>query len=155
VNEMLKIVLIEGPLLDKLGEREPEVYGVGFSRDDIVRELQKKALALGVEVQFLSSYIEGELAQIIVDCDADGIIINPGAYTHTSVLLRDALIHASIPFVEAHFSNIFKREDFRKRSYVSDIAEGFICGFGVDTYRLALEAVFNHISQDLNDTSKT
>ena len=144
----MKIALIEGPLLDKIGERETEVYGSGFTRKDVEKKFKEKASALGVEIEFFSSYGEGELAQIIVDCDADGIVINPGAYTHTSVLLRDSLLYASIPFVEAHISNVFKREEFRRRSFVSDIAKGFVCGFGVDTYGIALEAVFKHLSQD-------
>lgn len=144
----MKIALIEGPLLDKLGEREPEVYGSGFSRQDVEEKLKEKASALGVEIEFFSSYSEGELAQIIAGCNADGIIINPGAYTHTSLLLRDSLLYASIPFVEAHFSNIFKREKFRRRSFISDLAEGVVCGFGVSTYGLALEAIFDQLSQD-------
>jgi len=144
----MKIALIEGPLLDRLGEREPEVYGGGFTRQDIEEKLKEKASVLGVEIEFFSSYSEGTLAQIIADCNADGIIINPGAYTHTSVLLRDSLQYASIPFVEAHFSNIFKREEFRRSSLISDIAKGVICGFGVSTYGLALEAIFDHLLQD-------
>lgn len=142
----MKIALIEGPLLDKLGEREPEIYGGKFSRKDLEAALMKKAETLGVKLEFLSSYIEGELAEIIVNCDADGIIINPGAYTHTSILLRDALTYKNTPFVEAHLSNIFSREEFRKTSYLSDVADGFICGFGPDTYILALEAVFRCLS---------
>ena len=143
----MKIALIEGPLLDKLGEREQEVYGYGFSREDLERSLQKKANALGVNLEFKSSYVEGEIAKIITECDADGIIINPGAYTHTSILLRDALVFKKIPFVEVHFSNIFSREEFRKTSYLSDVAQGLICGFGEDTYILALEAVFISLSR--------
>ncbi len=140
----MKIALIEGPLLDRIGEREPEIYG--FTREELVRSLTEKASALGVELVFLSSYFEGELAKLIAECSADGIVINPGAYTHTSVLIRDALIFRKVPFVEAHFSNIFKREAFRQNSYLSDVAEGFICGFGVHTYSLAVEAVFNSLS---------
>jgi 3-dehydroquinate dehydratase-2 len=142
----MKIALIEGPLLDKLGVREPEIYGSGFSRADVEKKLLQKAESLGVEIVFLSSYLEGELAQIIAECDADGIIINPGAYTHTSILLRDVLIFKKIPFVETHLSNIFSREEFRKTSYLSDVANGFICGFGTDAYILALEAVFRCLS---------
>ena len=151
----MKIALIEGPLLDRLGEREPEVYGHGYTRKDVEIKLEEKASALGVELEFLNSYNEGELAKMIVDCDVDGIIINPGAYTHTSIVLRDALLFRKIPFVEAHFSNIFKREAFRRKSFISDIAEGIVCGFGVDTYVLALEAVFKCLSGVCNQTSKT
>lgn len=142
----MKIALIEGPLLDKLGDREPEIYGGGFSRADVEKKLMQKAESLGIEIVFLSSYLEGDLAKIIAGCDADGIIINPGAYTHTSILIRDALMYKKIPFVEAHLSNIFSREEFRKTSYLSDVANGFICGFGTDTYILALEAVFRCLS---------
>ena len=143
----MKIALIEGPLLDKLGKREPQIYGDGFKREDVERSLQEKADALDVDLEFKSSYVEGEIAKIITECDADGIIINPGAYTHTSILLRDVLVYKKIPLVEAHFSNIFSREEFRKTSYISDVAQGLICGFGKDTYILALEAVFRSLSR--------
>lgn len=143
----MKIAIIEGPLLDKLGSREPEIYGGGYTRGDLEKKLREKAAQLNISLEFLSSYVEGELAGIIADSDADGIIINPGAYTHTSVLLRDALLYKKTPFVEAHFSNIFNRESFRKTSYLSDVANGFVCGFGPDTYLLALEALSGLLSE--------
>jgi len=138
----MKIALIEGPLLDKIGQREKEVYG-SFSRDVLERSLITEAEQLGVEIIFLSSYLEGELAKLIVECDADGIIINPGAYTHSSILIRDALLCWGKPFTEAHISNIFSRENFRKKSYISDISSGFVAGFGVDTYAVALKGLLS------------
>ena len=109
----MKIALVEGPLLDRVGSREPSVYG-DFSREDLEKAIVVEAQDLGVELVFLSSYIEGELARLIAECDADGMIINPGAYTHTSVLVRDALLCYGKPFTEAHISNVFSREKFRK-----------------------------------------
>lgn len=136
----MKICIIEGPLLDKVGVREPQVYG-SFSRDDLVRITLEKGASLCMELVFSSSYIEGELAAIISDSKCDGMILNPGAYTHTSVLIRDAVLCSKIPFVEAHLTNIFGREDFRHRSFLSDIASGFVCGFGARTYAVALEGL--------------
>jgi 3-dehydroquinate dehydratase II len=136
----MKIAIIEGPLIDLIGSREPEYYG-SFSRENMIKSLIVQAEEEGVELVFLNSYIEGELAKLIVNCDADGIIINPGAYTHTSILLKDALTYLGKPFIEAHFSNIMSRENFRKKSYISDISSGFIAGLGELTYKTALAAL--------------
>ena len=135
----MKIMLIEGPLLDKIGEREPEIYGGKGTREKLMSAFYEKAASLGVEVEADSEYCEGALAKIIVNAKCDGIVINPGAYTHTSVLLRDALLCSKIPFVEAHISNVFEREDFRRRSYLSDIAVKVVYGLGTVTYSAALE----------------
>lgn len=140
----MKVCIIEGPLLDKVGTREPGVYG-SFSRDDLVRVTTEKGVSLGMELVFLSIYIEGELASIIADSKCDGMIINPGAYTHTSVLIRDAALCSKVPFVEAHLTNIFGREDFRHISFLSGIASGFVCGFGLLTYAIALEGLHSVI----------
>ena len=117
----MKILLIEGPLLDKIGEREPEIYGGKGTREKLISAFNEKAALLGVETESVSEYCEGALAKIIVNAKCDGIVINPGAYTHTSVLLRDALLCSKIPFIEAHISNVFEREDFRRKSYLSDV----------------------------------
>lgn len=135
----MKILLIEGPLLDKIGEREPEIYGGKGTREKLISAFSEKAEALGVETESVSEYCEGALAKIIVNAKCDGIVINPGAYTHTSVLLRDALLCSKIPFVEAHISNVFEREEFRRKSYLSDIAVKVVYGLGTVTYSTALE----------------
>ena len=134
-------MLIEGPLLDKIGEREPEIYGGKGTREKLMSAFAEKAKALGVETEAVSEYCEGALAKIIVNAKCDGIVINPGAYTHTSVLLRDALLCSKIPFVEAHISNIFEREEFRRKSYLSDIAVKVVYGLGSATYAAALEGL--------------
>ena len=137
----MKILLIEGPLLDKIGEREPEIYGGKGTREKLISAFNEKAAALGVETEAVSEYCEGALAKIIVNAKCDGSIINPGAYTHTSVLLRDALLCSKIPFVEAHISNVFEREEFRRKSYLSDIAVKVVYGLGPVTYSAALESL--------------
>lgn len=137
----MKILLIEGPLLDKIGEREPEIYGGKGTREKLISAFNEKAAALGVETEAVSEYCEGALAKIIVNAKCDGIVINPGAYTHTSVLLRDALLCSKIPFVEAHISNVFEREEFRRKSYLSDIAVKVVYGLGTETYSAALESL--------------
>lgn len=143
----MKIMLIEGPLLDKIGEREPEIYGGKGTREKLMSAFAEKAKALGVETEAVSEYCEGALAKIIVNAKCDGIVINPGAYTHTSILLRDALLCADIPFVEAHISNVFAREDFRKKSYLSDIAVKVVYGLGSATYATALEVLADFLKK--------
>lgn len=137
----MKILVIHGPNLNLLGKREPEIYGT-FTLDDINGRLASLAAELGVEVSFFQSNHEGELVQKIHDAMNvfQAIVINPGAYTHTSVALRDAISSTGIPTVEAHISNIYKREEFRKHSYISGVAVGQITGFGADSYLLALRA---------------
>jgi 3-dehydroquinate dehydratase-2 len=137
----MKILVMHGPNLNLLGKREPEIYG-SFTLDDINKRIAALAGELGVEVSFYQSNHEGELVQKIQDsmgaCQA--IVINPGAYTHTSIALRDAISASGIPTVETHISNIHKREEFRKHSYIAGVAIGQIAGFGVDSYLLALRA---------------
>ena len=137
----MKILIIHGPNLNLLGKREPDIYG-SFTLDEINNRLSSLAKELGVEVSFYQSNHEGELVQKIQDAMGvfGAIVINPGAYTHTSVALRDAISSTGIPTVEAHISNIYKREEFRKHSYISGVAIGQIAGFGVDSYLLALRA---------------
>jgi 3-dehydroquinate dehydratase-2 len=137
----MKILVIHGPNLNLLGKREPEIYG-STTLDDINQQLGDLAAELGVEISCFQSNHEGELVQKIQDamgvCQA--IVINPGAYTHTSVALRDAIAGSGIPTVETHISNIYKREDFRKHSFISGVAVGQISGFGPGSYLLALRA---------------
>lgn len=137
----MKILVIHGPNLNLLGKREPDIYG-SFTLDEINSRLAALAGELGVEVSFYQSNHEGELVQKIQDAMgvAQAIVINPGAYTHTSIALRDAIASTGIPTVEAHISNIYKREEFRKHSYISGVAAGQISGFGPDSYLLALRA---------------
>jgi 3-dehydroquinate dehydratase-2 len=137
----MKILVIHGPNLNLLGKREPDIYG-SFTLDDINNRLAALAVELGVGVSFYQSNHEGELVQKIQDAMGvyQAIVINPGAYTHTSVALRDAIASTGIPTVEAHISNIYKREEFRKHSYISGVAIGQITGFGADSYLLALRA---------------
>jgi 3-dehydroquinate dehydratase-2 len=137
----MNILVIHGPNLNLLGKREPDIYGT-FTLDDINNQLAALAKELGVEVSFYQSNHEGELVQKIQDAMGvyQAIVINPGAYTHTSVALRDAISSTGIPTIEAHISNIHRREEFRKHSFVSSVAIGQIIGFGADSYLLALRA---------------
>jgi 3-dehydroquinate dehydratase-2 len=144
---MSTILLLHGPNLNLLGTREPEIYG-GESLEQINRQLTESTAAAGHELVSLQSNAEYELIQRIHDAKQQGvkfIIINPGAFTHTSVALRDALLGVEIPFVEVHLSNVHAREEFRRHSYFSDIAEGVICGFGANSYHLALHAVLSKL----------
>ncbi len=143
----MKILIINGPNLNLLGKREPDVYG-SITLDEINGRISALAGDLGVEVSFFQSNHEGELVQKIQDAMGvyQAIVINPGAYTHTSVALRDAISSTGIPTVETHISNIYKREEFRKHSYVSGVAVGQISGFGPDSYLLALRAAAAFVS---------
>ena len=139
----MKVLIINGPNLNMLGKRETSVYGAN-SLPDIEKSVKEKAQKLGIEVWFFQSNHEGELIERIHNAGIekmDGIVINPGGYTHTSVVLRDALLAVNIPFVEVHISNVAKREDFRHVSYFSDIAIGTVAGLGPIGYCLALEGL--------------
>jgi len=137
----MKILVMNGPNLNLLGKREPDIYG-SMTLDDINKQITALAAQLGVEVDFFQSNHEGELVQKIQDAMGiyQALVINPGAYTHTSVALRDAISSTGIPTVEAHISNIYKREEFRKHSYISGVAAGQITGFGPESYLLAIRA---------------
>lgn len=138
-----QILLLNGPNLNLLGTREPEIYGA-TTLADIERELQAQASAAGARLTPFQSNHEGALVDRIHAARTDGtgwIIINPGAYTHTSIALRDALAGVAIPFIEVHISNVHRREPFRHHSYLSDLAVGTIVGLGVSGYRLALQHV--------------
>jgi len=142
---MQRILVIHGPNLNLLGQREPDIYG-SLTLDDVNSALQGLASELGCRLACFQSNSEGALVDTIqaaIGC-YDGIVINPAAYTHTSVALRDALAATGIPFVEVHLSNIHRREPFRHHSYLAPLAVGQICGFGLDSYLLGLRALFNH-----------
>lgn len=137
-----KILILNGPNLNMLGRREPQIYG-SETLKDIEARAKKEAKALGLTIDFKQSNHEGELVDWIQQAgDAyAGLVINAGGYTHTSVALRDALLTLKIPVVEVHLSNLFKREEFRHHSYISATAQGLICGFGGTGYVLALKAI--------------
>ncbi len=142
---MASILVLHGPNLNLLGTREPDIYG-STTLDDINTELTHRCLATGHHIQFLQSNAEYELIDRIHDAKQEGInfiIINPAAFTHTSVAIRDALAGVAIPFIEVHLSNVHTREPFRQHSYFSDLAQGVICGFGAHSYYLALDAAID------------
>ncbi|WP_380179748.1 type II 3-dehydroquinate dehydratase [Kalamiella sp. sgz302252] len=142
------ILLLNGPNLNLLGTREPEKYG-STTLAEIVSGLTAQAGELGVKLSHLQSNAEYALIDRIHEArgNVDYIVINPAAYTHTSVALRDALLAVSIPFIEVHLSNVHAREPFRHHSYLSDIAAGVICGLGVDGYTWALQTAVKRLSQ--------
>ena len=146
---MSKILILNGPNLNLLGEREPEIYG-HESLNDISSGLNEVAKEINLELSHQQFNSEAELIEEIhlaKKDKVDFIIFNPGAFTHTSIALRDALLGVSIPFIEIHISNVFAREDFRKKSYLSDIAVGVISGHGIFGYELALMSAYNIINK--------
>ena len=139
---MARILLLNGPNLNLLGTREPDIYGT-VTLQQVQAKLEGKARARGHDLVSAQSNAEHELVGRVQSAGADGvafIIINPGAFTHTSIALRDAFLAVSVPFIEVHLSNVFAREEFRHRSYLSDLAVGCIVGLGPIGYELALEA---------------
>ncbi|MBC8020318.1 MAG: type II 3-dehydroquinate dehydratase [Methyloceanibacter sp.] len=136
------IYVLNGPNLNLLGAREPEVYG-RETLEDLRARCERKAAALGFSLVFRQSNHEGELVAWIQEArtDAAGLIVNAGAFTHTSIALLDALLACPVPSVEVHLSNIFTREPFRQHSYISKAVKGMICGFGPIGYELAIEAL--------------
>ena len=146
---MAKLLILNGPNLNLLGTREPAVYG-SQSLSQINQQVIEQAKGLGHQCECLQSNREYELIEKIHQAETDGvsfIIINPGALTHTSIALRDALLGVSIPFIEVHLSNVHAREPFRQHSYLSDVAVGVICGLGAQGYRLALQAAHAYIQE--------
>ena len=146
-----KILILNGPNLNLLGTREPGIYG-HETLADIGKRCEKKAAALGLKMDVRQSNSEGELIDWIHETASEwsGLIINPAAYTHTSVAIMDALKMANCPIVEVHLSNIYQRETFRHHSYVSLVADGVISGFGPAGYELALEAVLGLVRKKEN-----
>lgn len=146
MNDILTILVINGPNLNLLGQREPEIYG-HQSLADIAEQLDQQAQPLHVKLEHFQSNHEGAIVDRIHQGmgNVDFIIINPGAFTHTSVALRDALLGVNIPFIEVHLSNVHAREPFRKHSYLSDKAVGVICGLGSQGYQFALSAAVKQL----------
>ncbi len=145
------IQVIHGPNLNMLGRREPVYYGC-LSLEDINSQLSSKARELGVEIDFMQSNHEGVMIDALhqaVDAGTNGVVINPAAYTHTSIALRDAVAAIALPVVEVHLSNIYARETFRHHSCLAPVALAQVCGFGAIGYILALEGLVQHL-QGLN-----
>ena len=144
-----KILILNGPNLNMLGEREPEIYG-GDSLEAIGVACQHKGQTLGMAVDFRQSNEEGELVTWIQSAAAEfsGIVLNAGAYSHTSIAILDALRVVGLPTIEVHLSNIYRREAFRNNSYISQAALGVICGLGTQGYLLALDALARIVDED-------
>ena len=148
---MKKIIIVNGPNLNLLGEREKNQYG-SFTLSDIEKNCEKFADKNNLKISLYQSNIEGEIVEKIQHSrkDQDGLIINAGGYTHTSVAIHDALKIIKIPIIELHISNIYNREEFRHNSLISKVANGVICGFGLDGYKMALEAMKNILKKNEN-----
>ncbi|BAZ04812.1 type II 3-dehydroquinate dehydratase [Calothrix sp. NIES-3974] len=146
--DILSILVLHGPNLNLLGTREPDTYGVQ-TLNDINRLLEAEAQKLAVRLSCLQSNHEGVLVDAIHGAmgQQQGILINPGAYTHTSVALRDAIAAVNLPVVEVHLSNVYKREAFRHHSYIAPVAVGQISGFGADSYLLGLQGLIRYLRQ--------
>lgn len=144
---MPKILLINGPNLNKLGSREPEIYG-SVTLPEIEDSCRAQAKALGMALDSFQSNVEGEIVTQIQQAGKEyaGLIINGGAYTHTSIAIMDALLTLTIPVIEVHLSNPLRREEFRHVSYIGKAATGSICGFGAGSYRLAIDAMSKLVS---------
>jgi len=143
----MKVLFLNGPNLNLLGKREPGIYGTA-TLADIEAQIRSRASALKVGVEFRQTNHEGELVGWIQEAKGnwDAIVLNAGAYTHTSVALRDAISAVGVPTIETHLSNIHSREEFRQKSYLAGVCRGQICGFGAFSYILALEAAVNVIN---------
>ena len=141
---MRRFLVLHGPNLNLLGKREPDVYGT-LTLDEINASINDLAVVLGCGVDIFQSNSEGELIDAIHAAAGRfvGIVINPAAYTHTSIAIRDALASVGIPYVEVHLSNVYRREEFRHKSLTASLAVGQICGFGRESYLLGLRAIFN------------
>jgi len=152
---MINILVIHGPNLNLLGEREPEWYGK-LTLSAVNEMIVQKSNSLGCKVRIEQSNSEGEIVDLIQKAKkwAQGIIINPAAYTHTSIAIRDAIAAVNLPAIEVHLSNIYKREDFRQRSFIAAVCIGQISGFGPSGYVLALEALFDFLNKEREDGDK-
>ena len=144
----LKLLLINGPNLNMLGTREPEIYGAE-TLDQLVESITQYGAQKSIEIRSFQSNIEGEMVTAIQDARhwADGIFMNPGAYTHTSIALRDAISSIYLPVIELHISNVHAREEFRHKSMLSGVCLGVIAGFGRNSYFLAVDALDRHLRQ--------
>lgn len=144
----MKLLIINGPNLNMLGTREPEKYGT-TTLADIEKELYAYSFELGIDIETTQSNFEGEIINEIQQAlnKFDGILINPGGYTHTSVAIRDAISSVNLPTVEVHMTNIFAREEFRHKSFITPVCIGQICGFGKDSYKLGLKALCDYLNR--------
>ncbi|MDR2100173.1 MAG: type II 3-dehydroquinate dehydratase [Campylobacteraceae bacterium] len=144
----MKIVVIQGPNLNMLGHREQNIYG-GMKLDDIHAQMENVAKQNNINIEFFQSNFEGEIIDRLQEClgDANGVIINPAAYTHTSVAIRDAISALNIPVIEVHISNIYRREEFRQKSLIAPVCSGQISGFGPFGYHLALVALMQILAE--------
>ncbi|OHD56297.1 MAG: type II 3-dehydroquinate dehydratase [Spirochaetes bacterium GWF1_51_8] len=145
----MKLLLVNGPNLNMLGVREPEKYGAD-GLDSITALVKEYAAGQGYKLEAFQSNIEGEIVSFIQSAgmNAAGMILNAGAYTHTSIAIRDAILAVNLKFVEVHLTNVYKREEFRHKSYLSDIAAGVIAGFGADSYLLGIRALINILDKE-------
>jgi 3-dehydroquinate dehydratase-2 len=146
----MKILVINGPNLNMLGKREPNIYGK-TTLHNIEENIKSLANELNIKIEFLQSNYEGDLITWIQkssEQNIDGILLNAGAYTHTSIAIHDAIKSVNTPVIEVHLSNIYAREEFRHFSYISSVAKGQISGFGSDSYLLALRAIYNMLLKD-------
>ncbi|QCD53187.1 type II 3-dehydroquinate dehydratase [Campylobacter sp. RM16192] len=148
MDKKFKVMVIQGPNINMLGTRETSIYGV-MKMEDIHNQMKLFAEQNDVDIEFFQSNLEGELVDKIQECygDADGIIINPAAYTHNSIAIRDALSAVSLPAIEVHISNIHRREEFRQKSMISPVTAGQIVGFGPVGYHLAMIAMLQIFEQ--------
>ena len=147
---MSSILLLNGPNLNLLGEREPDIYG-DFSLEDIEKTIEKLGKENNIDTACFQSNAEHELVDKIHDAKSNGvkiILFNPGAFTHSSISLRDAILGVNIPLIEIHLSNIYGREEFREKSYFSDIALGVVSGFGKQSYLMAFQAAKNYLLRE-------
>lgn len=139
----MRILVVNGPNLNRLGKREPEAYGI-FTLAELEKELEQFAYSNGIELTCSQSNHEGEIIDWLQQAERqnlDGVVLNAGAFTHTSIAIRDAIASIQVPVIEVHISNVYKRETFRHHSYLAPVAEGQITGFGKDVYFLGLHAL--------------
>ena len=147
MRKSMRILIINGANLNMLGFREPEQYGTTTLKD-IVKDLHAYSFSLGIDIETYQSNIEGEIVERIQQAHEhfDGIVLNAGAYTHTSIAIRDAITSVKMPVVEVHMSNIYRREEFRHKSVIAPVCIGQIAGFKADSYKLGLKALVNYLN---------
>ena len=143
----MKVMIIQGPNLNMLGKREPEIYGKN-TLNDVQNLVESYCNSIDCSVEFFQSNHEGDLIDKIQQAEVDGIVFNAGAYTHTSIALRDAIASVKTPVIEVHISNVHSREEFRHKSMIAPVCLGQICGFGLDSYILAIEGLNRFLSKD-------
>lgn len=150
MRKSMRILIINGVNLNMLGYREPKYYGT-LTLKELEKELHAYSFSLGIDIETFQSNIEGEIVERIQSAREhfDGIVLNAGAYTHTSIAIRDAITSAAMPTVEIHMSNIYDREEFRHNSVIAPVCIGQICGFKADSYKLGLKGLVNYISENL------